>query len=81
MPFMKMNCYIRKNEQSMIMLLDGKGKLCINDFYYQACNVGSATKEPMKRYIDSFRKERNSLLKFPDEKFGGRNRIDERIST
>lgn len=24
----------------------------------------------MRRYIKSFRKERNSLLKFPDEKFG-----------
>jgi hypothetical protein len=68
-PFMKMNCYICKSEQSMIMLLDDKGKLCTRDFYCHACNIGSATQDPMKRYIGSFRKERNSLLRFPDEKF------------
>ena len=70
--FMKMNCYLCKNEQRMFMLLDNKGKLCINDFYCHACNVGSATEGPMRRYIDYFRKERNSLLKFPDEIFGAR---------
>jgi len=69
-PFMKMNCYICKSEQSMIMLLDDKGKLCIRDYYCHACDLGSATLGPMKRYIDAFRKERNSFLRFPDEKFG-----------
>lgn len=54
----------------MIMLLDGKGKLSTRDFYCHACNVGNATRELMKRYIDGFRKEIHSLLKFPDEKFG-----------
>lgn len=68
-PFMKMDCCVCKNEQSMFMLLNDKGKLCTRDFYCHACNVGSAIEEPMRRYIDSFRKERNSLLKFPDEKF------------
>ena len=40
-PFMKMNCYFCKNEQSMIMLLDDKGKLCTRDFCCHACDVGS----------------------------------------
>ena len=39
MPFMKMNCYICKNEQSMIMLLNNKGELCINDYYCRACKL------------------------------------------
>jgi hypothetical protein len=52
------------------MLLNDKGGLCITDFYCHACDIGSASEEAMKRYIDSFRKERNGLLKFPDEKFG-----------
>lgn len=69
-PFMKMNCYFCKNEQSMIMLLDDEGKLCVTDFYCHACNIGSATEGPMKRYIDSFRRQRNRLLKFPDEILG-----------
>ena len=69
-PFMKMNCFICKTEQSMIMLLDNKGDLCTRDFYCRTCDVGSATEGPMKRYIDFFRKARNSLLKFPDEIFG-----------
>ena len=68
--FMKMDCLVCKNEQIMIMLLNDKGKLCTRDFYCHACNVGSATQGPMKRYIEYFRKERNSLLNFPDEKFG-----------
>jgi hypothetical protein len=70
LPFMQMNCFVCKNEQSMIILLDDKGKLCTGDFYCHACNVGNATKESMKMYIERFRKERNSLLKFPDETFG-----------
>jgi hypothetical protein len=69
-PFIQMNCCVCKTEQSMIMLLDDKGKLCINDFYCHACDIGSATEEPVKRYIELFRKERVSLLTFPDEKFG-----------
>lgn len=70
LPFMKMNCCFCNHEQSMLMLLDEKGKPSINDFYCRACNIGHATEEPMKRYIDSYRKEAISLLKFPDEKFG-----------
>ena len=38
--------------------------------YGHACNVGHATKESMKWYIERFRKERNGYLKFPDEKLG-----------
>jgi hypothetical protein len=44
----------------MVILLDDKGKLCTGDFYCHACNVGNATKESMKMYIERFRKERNS---------------------
>lgn len=68
--FMQLNCLACKNEMSMIILLDDKGEFCARDFYCHACNVGNSTKESMKRYIERFRKERNSLLKFPEEKFG-----------
>ena len=70
LPVMKMNCFVCKTEQSMIMFLDDKGKLSTHDYYCYTCDVGDATKELTKRYIDGFRKERNSLLRFPDEKFG-----------
>jgi hypothetical protein len=53
-PFIQMNCCVCKTEQSMIMLLDDKGKLCIDDFYCHACDVSSATEEPVKRYIALF---------------------------
>ena len=39
-PFMKMNCYFCKNEQSVFMLFDDEGNLCVNDFYCHACNIG-----------------------------------------
>jgi hypothetical protein len=70
LPVMKMNCFICKTEKSMIMFIDDKGKLSIYDCYCYACDVGNATMESTKRFIDGFRKERYSLLRFPDEKFG-----------
>lgn len=30
LPFMKIDCFVCKNEQSMIILLDDKGKLCLH---------------------------------------------------
>ena len=81
LPFMQMDCFVCKNEQSMIMLLDDQGKICYDNFYCRTCNVGNATKDSMKRYIVTFRKIINSLLKFPDETFAAKNRRDERVST
>lgn len=72
LPFMQMDCFVCKNEQSMIMLLDDQGKICYDNFYCRTCNVGNATKDSMKRYIVTFRKIINSLLKFPDETFAAR---------
>jgi hypothetical protein len=54
------------------MLLSDKGKLYTDNYYCHACDIGNATNDSMKRYIESFRKDRNSLLKFPDETFGAR---------
>ena len=34
--------------------------------------MGNATNDSMKRYIETFRKIINSLLKFPDETFAAR---------
>jgi hypothetical protein len=72
---LKMNCIACMTEQSMIMLLSDKGKLDTDNFYCHACDVGTATNNSMKRYIEDFRKDRNSLLKFPDEIFAARIEI------
>jgi hypothetical protein len=69
---MQMNCLVCKTEQSMIMLLSDKGKLDADNFYCHACDIGTSNTNSMKRYIEDFREDRNSLLKFPDETFGAR---------
>jgi hypothetical protein len=66
----QVNCFVCKTEQSMIMLLSDKRKLDTDNFYCRACDIGTATNDSMKRYIEDFRKERDSFLKFPDETVG-----------